>query len=375
MRWSFLFALVSIVVDVLHPAGTTSRDQLATNLLVANPDSGNPAYRAVFAATHLGLIRWPGGGDADLYHWSTNSFSRCPHRRTQAPAPAVAFDRWMRTMILPSHLDVAITVNYGSNAACTGGGDPEEAAAWVRDARVRRDPVRYWTVGNEPYFASEMDRHARAHDAATYARIESTQFYPRMKSADPQALVGIPIALGSGVGSESNDRWDETVLAQARYDFIEIHFYPSYGNTSDDRTLLTDDVDWLARIFSQARDLLARSGHPATPIVLGEFDRDSGSIPADVPGHETLSVVDALFTDEVIGEAGCERARRGVLARHRQPASRSAPHAARVWFAALRFVGSCANRIAEDALSQSARLSRRGCACRRRRARTPRPQR
>lgn len=303
MRWSFLFALVTLVVHARHPLAPVSRDVLATNLLVADPNSGSAAYRSVYEGAHIGLIRWPGGGDADLYQWRDNRFSACPGRRLAAPSPSVAFDRWMRTAIAPLHLDVAVTVNYGSDASCTRGGDADEAAAWVRDARAHGDAVRYWTVGNEPYFRSEIDRNDPAHDPGEYARRVAREFYPRMKAADPRAQVGIAMALGSLTGDSANDAWDRLVLARARYDFVELHFYPSYGNTSDDRELLGDHVAWLRRIFTQARALLVAAGHPGTPILLGEFDRDSGSIPGDVPGHETTSVVDALFTDEVIGEA------------------------------------------------------------------------
>jgi hypothetical protein len=294
-------ALVTVLTG--HPLGSLSRDLLGTNLLAADPHSGAASTRAVLQQAEIALVRWPGGGDADRYLWASNAFAPCPGRTAKRLAPGVAFDAWMQSIAVPLQLDVAVTLNYGSTASCRAGGDAAYAAAWVRDAKAHGYGVRYWTIGNEPYFASEIDRNVPAHDARMYARRIATEFYPKIKAADPHALVGVAMALGSLNGSSAGDVWDETVLAQARYDFVEIHFYPSYGNTSDDRTVLTDDVAWLARIFAQAREMLQRYGHANAPIVLGEFDRDSGSKPADTPGHETLSIVDALFTDEVIGEA------------------------------------------------------------------------
>jgi alpha-L-arabinofuranosidase len=49
--------------------------------------------------------------------------------------------------------DVAITLNYSSNANCTGPDSPSEAAAWVNYANnTQHYGIKYWTVGNEQYY-------------------------------------------------------------------------------------------------------------------------------------------------------------------------------------------------------------------------------
>ncbi len=65
----------------------------------------------------------------------------------------------------PAKLRMAVTLNYGTNSACTGPGDPNEALAWVDHAVSTKAPVDYWTVGNEVYGAWETDLHTTPNDA------------------------------------------------------------------------------------------------------------------------------------------------------------------------------------------------------------------
>jgi len=52
--------------------------------------------------------------------------------------------------VLPAGAQAIITVNYGSNQAGTGGGNPAEAADWVRYANLDKGwNIHYWEIGNE----------------------------------------------------------------------------------------------------------------------------------------------------------------------------------------------------------------------------------
>ena len=209
----------------------------------------------------------------------------------------------MQNYARPLGAEVTITVNYGSNATCTGPGDPNEAAAWVNYANnVKHYGIKYWTVGNEQYFP-EIDLDPVPYSPQTYANRVANQFYPLMKAQDPTIQVGIDMALGNATYSATSNNWDQVVLATAKYDFVEMHYYPEYNNQDDDAALLTKWADQIAANFKNARTLLAANGHPNTPIFLGEFDRDSG-VPAGYggPGHESVSIVNALFNAIVIGE-------------------------------------------------------------------------
>ncbi len=290
----------SIVIDAATVGSPMTKDQLGANLLIQIPESVDPTYVPLLANAGIGLLRWPGGRVSDYYHWQTNSFGPCPNIGAP-PAAGTDFDNWMQTIAQPLNADVAITVNYGSDPNCIGPADPNEAAAWVDYANnVKHYGIKYWTVGNEQYF-SETDLHSPAHDPTTYANAVATQFYPLMKSKDPTILVGIDMAFGNLTYDVAADTWDQIVLANAQYDFVEVHYYPESDNIDDDTQLLTKWSDQVATNYSTIKSLLAANGHPNTPIFLGEFVRDSGS--GVGAGHESVSIVDALFTAIVVAES------------------------------------------------------------------------
>ncbi len=278
-----------------------NRDQLGVNLNIGFPDDSDTSYAPLWAGAGIALFRWPGGMLADYYHWQTHSYGPCAPWPN--PPSETALDAWMQAIVKPMNADVAVTVNYGTNAACSGPGDPNEAAAWVDYANnTQQYGIKFWTVGNEQYLANEPDLNTVPHDPSTYASRVASQFYPLMKAKDPTILVGIDLAFGNSTYSTNSDAWDPIVLANAKYDFVEMHYYPEHNNQDDDNALLGQWSDQIATNFSTAKSLLAASGHANTPIFLGEFDRDSGGM-SGAPGHETVSVADALFSAIVIGEA------------------------------------------------------------------------
>jgi hypothetical protein len=86
-------------------------------------------------------LRYPGGGYSDCYHWSTNTIT--PWKATSDRgwiARGADFGSFVRLIDRVGGTAV-ITVNYGSNAAGTGPGEPDEAAAWVAYANGKpEDP-------------------------------------------------------------------------------------------------------------------------------------------------------------------------------------------------------------------------------------------
>jgi len=67
-------------------------------------------------------------------------------------------------LIIPGGLDLALTADYGTNATCTGPGDPAEAAAWVTAALADGVSASHVTVGNEEYGSWEEDLHSIPND-------------------------------------------------------------------------------------------------------------------------------------------------------------------------------------------------------------------
>lgn len=297
-----------VIADASQLGPVMGKDQLGVNLAYWLSDSFSDSFSPLFSSAGVGLIRWPGGVNADTYHWQTNT-ANCGGTGAWAPPAQGDFDTFMQTIPAALPADVEITVNYGSNADCTGPADPNEAAAWVNYSNnVRHYGIRYWTIGNEQYFP-ETDLDNPPYSPTTYANRIATQFYPLMKAQDPTIQVGIDLAFGNFAYTATSCPtsivsnqcgWDPIVLADAKYDFVEMHYYPSFNNKSDDTQTLTTWANQIAANFSGARALLTLNGHSGAPIFLGEFDRDSGG-PQAVE-HESISIVDSLFTAIVFGE-------------------------------------------------------------------------
>jgi hypothetical protein len=288
-----------IVMDPSQMGPAMVKDQLGVNLAFYYPQTFDPSFAPLFSSAGVGLIRFPGGSQADFYHWATGTPSSCDPTQ---PVPH-SFDDFMQTIPAALQADVAITANYGGNPDCTGPDDPNETAAWVNYANnVQHYGIKYWTIGNEEYYPQfVLSPNPYNIDPGTYANAVATQFYPLMKAQDPTVMVGVATAIASAeTMSASMDNWDYVVLSQAKYDFVEMHYYPTSFNTDDDTTLLTTSANQLAGDFAWARGMVALNGHANVPIYLGEFDRDAGG-PLTVE-HESVSVVNALFNAIVIAE-------------------------------------------------------------------------
>jgi hypothetical protein len=258
-------------------------------------DQMHPGMAESLKTAGITATRWPGGSQSDQFHWQSDT--GCPGSYIN---PNATFDDFLGHIVGPAGLDLSITVNYGSDAACKAGGDPAEAAGWVAYARARGIKVSHWTVGNEVYGSWEYDLHPTPHDAATYARAVAGGFYPAMKQADPQANVGVVISPGWP------PNWDRTVLALAKYDFVELHWYGAQPGQEDDVTLLTKAPQVFAAQIAAAQDELISAGRAGTPIYAGEL----GSV-TNKPGKQTQSITQALFAGQMLGElmnAGVESA-------------------------------------------------------------------
>jgi hypothetical protein len=205
--------------------------------------------------------------------------------------PNSTFDNFMTDVVKPASLEAAITVNYGSNASCNGGGEPSEAAAWVAYSKSKGYNVHRWTVGNEEFGSWEVDLHSTPHDPSTYAAAMSgaNGFYQLMKGADATAEVGVVV---QGVSS-----WDSTVLTQAPYDYVELHWYAQQPGQESDTYLLNQAPADLSNAIATVRTELASAGKSATPIMLGEFNSVAYN-----PGKQTMSIVNALFAGMAYGE-------------------------------------------------------------------------
>jgi hypothetical protein len=273
-------SLVTVNQSSIGPAVT---DQLLGMNMAVWYDPTTPAIVPAFATAGIKAIRWPGGESSDNYHWATNTLCS---GTTLANAN---FTTFVNDLVVPSGVDVALTVDYGTNAACTGPGDPTEAAAWVAAALTDNANVSHVTVGNEEFGGWEKDLHPKPHDPTTYANAVATGYYPDIKAANPNVLVGVDI--------EDNSTWDSIILSEAKYDFVELHIYPESPGNESDTYLVQQAAQSVTREINSIKLELVTAGYANTPIYVGEV----GSVYSD-PGKQTMSITQALYAGQVLGE-------------------------------------------------------------------------
>ena len=277
-------ATTSITVDQ-SSLGPTVTDQLLGMNMAAWYDPTTTAVVPAFQTAGIKAVRWPGGSWSDVYHWSNNTGCGI------TPDSNATFPNFVNDLAIPGGFDVALTADYGTNAACNGPGDPTEAAAWVADAVTLKANVTHVTVGNEEYGSWETDMHAKPNDAATYANATATGYYPDIKAADSSVLVGVSVNPGN------DPPWDPIVLANAKYDFVEVHFYPQAPGSESDTFITQQAAQELTATINTIKSELATAGHPDIPIYVGEM----GSVYTN-PGKQSMSITQGLYAGQTLGE-------------------------------------------------------------------------
>ena len=222
----------------------------------------SPRLPARLKAAGITALRYPGGSYSDAYHWKTNSAT--PGMKLWINANDT-FDHFMTMDVIPSGAQAIITVNYGSNQAGTGGGDPAEAADWVRYANIEKKwNIRYWEIGNEVggngYFGTEWeeDLHAPyngdrkgnpALSQTAYGR-NALDFIRAMKAVDPSIKIGVGVDMPDSNPGTGNEALFKVV--KDKIDFVIVHWYPKASAT--DLTVTEDIKPQVAAL----RDEIAR---------------------------------------------------------------------------------------------------------------------
>jgi hypothetical protein len=286
-------ATVSSVTVDLSSSGPAVTDRLLGMNMAIWYDLVTNQTGIVNALQAAGItqVRWPGGSDSDLYHWETNTL--CDGGYAD---PNDTFSNFVTDMADPAKLDVALTANYGSNAACDGGGEPSEAAAWATAALAAGITPSHITVGNEEYGSWEYDLHSTANDPTIYAAavVGTTGYYNSIKTASPNTLVGIDVDADNTTGG-----WDNTVMANAMgsYDFVEYHYYPEAPGSENDTFIVQQAAQGLTTNINTLRSELAKWGTPNTPIYVGEIGGAYSN-----PGKQSWSITQGLYAGQVLGE-------------------------------------------------------------------------
>jgi len=138
---------VKVTVDVEKPRGVMAPWVMAVHSLASDAHLEDPDVIPLLRAAGVTTLRYPGGRIADTFHWNSyhpSNWQGLDHPNvgyTPANNPG-AFARFMEQVGT-----TLITVNYGSNFAGTGPGEPAEAAAWV--AYMNGSPTDTKMIGND----------------------------------------------------------------------------------------------------------------------------------------------------------------------------------------------------------------------------------
>jgi len=144
----------NVTVDVSNSVFTVTDTALGVHTSVYDNQNGNAALPGRLIESGVTALRYPGGGYADVYHWSANKDSPwfADTNNFGYIGPNVDFGHFAQ-LLTNSHCQAIITVDYGSGQRWNGGktqmvipgtnGTPEEAAAWVAYANASTNVFVY----------------------------------------------------------------------------------------------------------------------------------------------------------------------------------------------------------------------------------------
>ncbi|NED13925.1 cellulose binding domain-containing protein [Streptomyces sp. SID9124] len=266
---------VDVRVNAQAALGTLTGAARGVNTAIWDSHMNDPEVADLMKAADVGVMRYPGGSYADIYHWETHT----------APggyvAPGTGFDAFMGTVRAAGAQPILIA-NYGS-------GTPQEAAGWVRYANLTKDyGAKYWEIGNEIYgnghYGSgwENDEHEDK-SPQQYAR-EVRAYAAAMKAVDPTVRIGAVLTSPGEwpdgvVGTGDSGDWNHTVLPAVAdvIDFVSVHWYAGGSDTTADAALTR-----LAKLPGELRevrnqiDRVAGAHAPDIEIALTEINTNTG---------------------------------------------------------------------------------------------------
>lgn len=121
---------VNASIDLAKPVNVLTDTSIGVPAPTFDGNSFNPAGAPYLRTAGVSVARYPGNhGVADLYHWSTKSTTRYKGADAGYFVPESNFASF--ALFAEKLGQAVIVVNYGANLDGSGGGEPDEAAAWV----------------------------------------------------------------------------------------------------------------------------------------------------------------------------------------------------------------------------------------------------
>ena len=292
---AFAQSNATVSVNVSAPLSTIPAQAFGVNTAVWDGALLDAAVPTLLKNAGVTVLRYPGGSTSDVYHWQSHSSTTGTGAYVN---PITTFDNFM-TVAKNVGAAPVITVNYGSNAAGTDGGDPVEAAAWVRYANItKKYGVKYWEIGNEIYGNKqyggnwEEDLHADQSPNAYGSNVNV--FATQMKAVDPSIKIGVVLTAPGNWPDGINPDWNTNVLTQCGHniDFVIVHWYPQNPGGESDAGLLAAPSQ-IATMVSRVRALITHYCGANAPNVQ-IWTTETNSVSSE-PGKQSVSLVNALF--------------------------------------------------------------------------------
>jgi hypothetical protein len=331
---------------------------VGANVLQYVPHYLNSDIPGLMAKANIQAFRFPGGSNADYYHWETNTADTTVNTNYYKPVGSplwpftpyadgtMNFDAFMGQLAAMggNHPSVDITVNYGTFANNIAAG-ANEAAAWVAYANknnvgypasvakpnwAKASPtgnaygVFYWEIGNEVYGDGTYVNAGHPNANWEYDTVPGptnyanavVQYSTAMKAVDSTALIGAVLTMPSnfpdGVTTTAFSKpWNDTVLTPSvckAIDFVGVHWYPQQPGAENDATLLasthSDTLNsnslgiptMMSKLRSQINTDCAASiaQHPIAIHVT-----ESNSVNSN-PGKQSVGLVNSMFLEDDI---------------------------------------------------------------------------
>lgn len=135
---------VTVTIDPTDVRATVPPLAYGMHASVYDNSLHESALRTQLDDAGIALLRWPGGGYSDNYHFATHTMSPWSDGSRGYLAEGSDFGGFVRVLDRVGRAAM-ITVNYGSNQFDDGPGEPKEAAAWV--AYANGDPDDSAVIG------------------------------------------------------------------------------------------------------------------------------------------------------------------------------------------------------------------------------------
>jgi hypothetical protein len=135
----------NVTVNVSNTLSVVAPTAFGIHTSVYDNQNGNAALPGRLIESGVNTLRYPGGGYADVYHWSRPNPTTPWFGGSSGGyiGPNTDFGHFVQ-LLSNAGAQAVITVNYGSSLGGTTGAQPQEAAAWV--AYANGDASLYGSV-------------------------------------------------------------------------------------------------------------------------------------------------------------------------------------------------------------------------------------